>query len=273
MNSQEYIDSGILEFYVMGSLPEADMEKVRDMAARFPEIAEEIRKIEIILESYAQANAIEPAPDLKEKVLNKVGQLSRVFNKKEPLSGKNNIRSLSPDEGSGSFYKYLAAAAIALLITSSAFNYFVWEKLKKTKQELATLNNEKQEYANQLLLVKSSYDQTLAEINVLQNKDYQSIEMKGLPVFPNTIARVYWNRQTSETFVDIGNLPAPPAGKQYQLWALLDGKPVDAGVFNPGIPLQKVKNVTNAQAFAITLEPVGGSSSPTMASMYVMGNV
>jgi anti-sigma-K factor RskA len=62
-------------------------------------------------------------------------------------------------------------------------------------------------------------------------------------------------------------LPDPPTDKQYQLWALLDGKPVDAGTFNvnsDSIQLQEVRNIANAQAFAITLEHKGGVRSPTL---------
>jgi anti-sigma-K factor RskA len=34
-----------------------------------------------------------------------------------------------------------------------------------------------------------------------------------------------------------------------------------------------MKDIGQAQAFAITLEPAGGSASPTLNQMYVMGNI
>jgi len=278
MKSEEYISSGILELYVMGSLVDSQMEEVRQMADNNPEVAAELKKIEILIESYAQLNGIEPDASIKEKVLSSIkNEPLRIYKSNSPDSPS--VQSIDPiklihsDQEGSSFYKYMAAASLALLIISSALNIFVWNKWSETRQELTALVNEKAEYANQLIQVKSSYDQSLAEISVLQNKEYRSIEMKGLPISPNSLVRVYWNQQTKETFVDYGNLPVPPPGMQYQLWALLDGKPVDAGVFNPVATLQKVKNVENAQAFAVTLEPAGGSLNPTMASLFVMGNV
>ena len=73
----------------------------------------------------------------------------------------------------------------------------------------------------------------------------------------------------------MNELPKPRADKQYQLWAIVDGKPVDAGVFDVdgGAAFVKLKNIPNAQAFAITLENKGGSASPHMDALYVMGKV
>jgi anti-sigma-K factor RskA len=64
-----------------------------------------------------------------------------------------------------------------------------------------------------------------------------------------------------------------PPGKQYQLWAIVDGKPVDAGMVGDCEGLCKMKVINRAEAFAITLEKEGGSSAPTLTAMYVMGKV
>jgi len=67
-------------------------------------------------------------------------------------------------------------------------------------------------------------------------------------------------------------LPQPAAGKQYQLWAIVDGVPVDAGLLETNAPVAfvKMKNIPKAQAFAITLENTGGNKTPTMP-IYVVG--
>ena len=70
-------------------------------------------------------------------------------------------------------------------------------------------------------------------------------------------------------------MPQPQAGQQYQLWAIVDGKPVDAGMveIDPGKALHRMKNIPKAEAFAITLEKAGGSPTPTLTAMFVMGKV
>jgi anti-sigma-K factor RskA len=56
---------------------------------------------------------------------------------------------------------------------------------------------------------------------------------------------------------------------------MVDGKPVDAGVFDikDGAGMVRMKNIPRAQAFAITLEKKGGSPTPSLDKLYVMGKV
>ena len=57
--------------------------------------------------------------------------------------------------------------------------------------------------------------------------------------------------------------------------SIIDGKPVDAGVFDVGADgLLKMKSITgNAVAYAVTIEPKGGSESPSLETMQVYGEV
>ena len=89
------------------------------------------------------------------------------------------------------------------------------------------------------------------------------------------MATVYWNTESKDVYLLVNKLPKPVPDKQYQLWAIVDGKPVDAGIFDmrEGISFVKLKTIPKAEAFAITLEKKGGSATPTMDAMYVMGKV
>jgi anti-sigma-K factor RskA len=85
--------------------------------------------------------------------------------------------------------------------------------------------------------------------------------------------RVFWNHTRNVFIVTAANLPAPPAGKAYQLWAIQKGKaPLSMGTFVPGtdgraatiIPVSA--SITDAGVIdncGVTLEPLGGSPQPT----------
>ena len=68
-------------------------------------------------------------------------------------------------------------------------------------------------------------------------------------------------------------MPKLPSDQQYQLWALIDSKPKDLGVFDATDDkvILKMKNTQKAQAFAITIEKKGGSPSPTLQKMQSLG--
>ena len=101
--------------------------------------------------------------------------------------------------------------------------------------------------------------------------------LQGTAVSPTSFANIYWDTTTKDVYLLVNNMPTPANNKQYQLWALLNGNPVDLGVIDTSVwqekLLVKMKGVQDAQAFAITLEPKGGSPSPTMDAMYVVGNL
>jgi anti-sigma-K factor RskA len=71
----------------------------------------------------------------------------------------------------------------------------------------------------------------------------------------------------------VKNMPKLPSDQQYQLWALLDGKPQSLGVFDSlqNNVILKMDNVKKAQAFAITIEKQGGNPSPTLEKMQSSG--
>jgi anti-sigma-K factor RskA len=71
----------------------------------------------------------------------------------------------------------------------------------------------------------------------------------------------------------VQNWPTPPPGKTYQGWYIRGGSPVSAGVFDgagrdPRV-IQLSAPLTGAQAFAVTLEPSGGSAQPTSQPLFL----
>jgi len=133
---------------------------------------------------------------------------------------------------------------------------------------ISTLNQKVEVVSNNAKQQSGAYDQL---INILRDKDYQQIRLLPLPGKPQATANVYWNQKTSTVYLLDISLPVPPEQKQYQLWAIVDGKPVSAGLLNNSHTAEKMAGFAKAQAFAITLEKAGGSETPTLDQMYVMG--
>ncbi len=59
---EQFIESGVLEIYVMGQATAAEMQEVERMAAQYEAVRNEIEAISVALESYAMANAVTPDP-------------------------------------------------------------------------------------------------------------------------------------------------------------------------------------------------------------------
>ena len=97
--------------------------------------------------------------------------------------------------------------------------------------------------------------------------------MVGTQVAPTSSANIYWDSASSNVYLIVKNMPKLPSVQQYQLWALIDNKPKDLGVFDATDQnvILKMKNTQKAQAFAITIEKQGGSPSPDLQKLQSMG--
>ncbi|SHI82119.1 Anti-sigma-K factor RskA [Hymenobacter daecheongensis DSM 21074] len=280
MNTQDYIESGILEEYALGLLSEVERAEVERRAAESPEIRQELATIAAALESYAQAHTHTPPAGMRERVL---AGWQAAIHQEAPSSAapagpatEPVVRQLVPEaEAPAARFSWLMAASVALLLFSAAANLVLYNRWKDAETSLVIAQSEQARVATTMQAVNKSLASRTAELSVLRSDEFKSIELAGMPAAPTAKARVLYNAATKAVFVDVRNLPAPPAGKQYQLWALDQGKPVDAGMLaattTAGDSLQQMKDIGSAQAFAMTVEPEGGSQNPTMETLTVLG--
>lgn len=255
INIQEYIASGILEQYALGLTSAQENLEIQNYLSQYDELRKELGRIEASLESYASTYAQPMPSELKARILHKI---------------KNNslYTSTPTDKLSVQKFLYVLLTAIGLALI---YNFIQYRKnvqeLEIIKSKLIAIELQKRQDSlslvdcnNQLLFIKS--------------KSNSRILLKGTPKSPQSMAMIYYDVNNKRTLLDVVDLPSPPGDKQYQLWGIVDGKPVDLGVFDldPTVRLKEIDFVDKVQAFAVTLEPKGGLASPSLDMMYVIGN-
>lgn len=270
------ISSGDLELYVLGLLPKEEAEKVDALIMLLPEIKEEVDRISETLELISLQSSAVPGKHVKQNIFEQFNRLkaeaAASTDLKEPptLEKATTTGSVVPMK----VYRnnnLLAASIIGLLLSIGAVIYLAIEN-SRNKNELASMEqrvNDVNTSLNQQQQQNLAYSQL---VQVLQDPAYTAINLQQVPGKPEALVKVYWNQQSNEVILLNVSLPTPPTGKQYQLWAIVDGKPVSAGLLeNEKLQPQKMSSFASAEAFAITLEPRGGSAEPTMEEMFVMG--
>ncbi|UII22731.1 anti-sigma factor [Fulvivirga ligni] len=267
MNIQEYISSGILEAYVLGELSQTEQQEVLNQAQQYPEIREEIEKIELSLEALAFETAVQPSADLKGAIMSKISS-----NKEEVVEESKVVPLQTSSYSSG--WKWAAAASVTIAVTTSILAYSYYNKWQATEYELDTLVAQNERVAQDYNQVNQKLEQIESDLSIINSSAYSRVAMKGTDNSPESLAYIYWNESTENVYLSISNLKELSKENQYQLWAIIDGAPVDAGVFSPGSSqLLKMKNIAGASAFAVTIEPKGGSESPSLETMQVLGAV
>ena len=250
----------------MGLTSAAETANVAQWAAQYPEVVAEIGAIQSGLEGYAQTHAVVPDAFVKQKIFASIinEKAVPVVNLKATDGIQANVYAISP------VWKYTAAASIVLLIGSAILNYTFYNKYQSANTELASTQTE-------LLQQKELANSMNNDMGVMTNKNAMPVSLLAMPDVPDAAARIYWMQNTKEVYIDPSNLPKAPAGKQYQLWAIVDGKPVSGGMITTEINgktvhVQKMKSFGSAQAFAVSLEDAG-PEKPAPTKVMVMGKL
>lgn len=276
MNIHDYISSGIVESYVLGLSDREEAAEFERMCKEHPEVKGARDSFELQLEKQAFMNVVAPPERVRKNFFAELDAAAAQDSSVPetpvvPFSGSGGRRA------AGSIARYLAAASIILLVASTALNFYFFQQYKSysnryndllAQNQLLTSNN------NTIQTKLRSYETT---IDRLTDTNVTIVKMPGFPKgpSPSSLATVYWDKRTKEVYLYINNMPRPVTNKQYQLWALVGGKPIDAGTFDISgdTVLVRMKNIPNAETFAITLEKRGGSPAPDLTQLYVIGNV
>lgn len=248
--------------YVTGAASPEESAQVLAWRKEYPAVAVELNSLEEALQRYAIAHAVEPPGTVKEEIMSNLGI-------RDNVAAPVKIISIFP-------WRFAAAAAILLLIGSTVLNIFYYnkyseadKKYQNSEQQLASVNSGVED-------MNKRVEDMNKDMNIVRSRYSEPVALHGMEAAPDAGAKIFWMKNTGEVFVDPGNLPMAPRGKQYQLWAIVDGKPVDGGMIsaNDGkkYSIQKMKTFGKAQAFAITLETEGGNPEPK-GVMYVKGEI
>lgn len=269
MNINEYIQSGIIESYVLGLADAEEAAELKQLRAQYPELELAIQTFESELEAASFRNAVQVAPHVKTELLSK---LDFKANDGESTVIPTISAELKP-KGKTAFMKYMAAASVALLICSAGLNIYTYSKYKKLVAENRQLALQRDQLYASNTITQTKLSEADRTMQLITGSDMLKVELTGVPGKEANKAIVYWSQKDRDVYLITKNLPEAPKGKQYQLWALVDGKPVDAGMLSNCQSICKLKNIQSAQAFAITLEKEGGSPTPNLEQLYVMGKI
>lgn len=280
MDVQRYISSGIIENHVVGLLPEQEAREVEAVMEQYPEIKAAVESVRQDMEQYVLLYAKRPPKAIKQRLM---ASLDAVEPEDENVAENEEGQEQQIDDTPARqpvplirIWQYVAVAAIVLLLASSIVSIVYFSRFNSLQDQYAALEVTK----NELQTEKDAFQEKLQlaqkESDLMKDPEFKWIKMQAVGKHTGAVATICWNPRSKETYILAQALPEAPEDKQYQLWAIVNGKPIDAGVFELGNlakTMQKVKDVINVQVFAVTLEEKGGSVTPSLDQMFVAGKV
>lgn len=261
MDLQSFIQSGLLESYVLGQCTPQEQALVERMLAQHPEVRTEMVAIEAALENYAVANSASPPASLKGRILDAIDQ-------EAPVGTAQGDTNIAPAPS-----RLFLWVAIGLAVLGGIL-FFLNNRLATEKAALETRVAELQQQLN-ACNEQTRQKEKLQQVNLLlrDRDDTQAIAMSNGENGKFT-GFAYLNTVRCEVAIDLQSLPAPDPGKHFQLWSIVNNTPVSMGM----IDLQAsggwllVPCQAGAVAIAISQED-SPNGNPTPTQVLMAGNI
>ncbi|SFD21214.1 anti-sigma factor [Algibacter pectinivorans] len=265
MDIKAYIESGILELYVAGTLSEKENEEVYALMQKHPEVLQEVLEIEAAIVKLTASTSQRDSDHILQRIKQTLG-----------FDGNKDTKVVSIAKPKYNWITYTGWAASIVLAAGLLWTV---NQNKQLQSDVQIAETQQSLLETQIANSKNSLEDANVLISVLRDDNITKVPLAGQGNFASTFAKVYWDKDSDRIFLDAQGLPDPPEGKVYQVWSLtltpltptslgtIDSFTADAN------KIFEIKNANESEAFGITLEPAGGSESPTMDQLYTLGVV
>lgn len=240
--------------YVLGTLGEPQTREFEDHLVDCLECREKLAELQEVLHSLPHAlPQSAPPPSVKEALLAEISKKHATV------------------EHRGSWWRAAAIAASILLVLGLAAVVRFYQVSYEKDLTISSLQAEidRLRIANRGLNIK---------VNELARPDLRFVNLVGLTDFESVAGSVFVQSEEERATVFLHNLPALSADQDFQLWVIeKDKAPHPSTVFQSlgqvtELQLNLPEEVLELEAFALTIEPKGGSPQPT-GSMVVLGRL
>tara|TARA_R110002167_G_scaffold59804_32_gene169450 strand:+ start:2432 stop:3190 length:759 start_codon:yes stop_codon:yes gene_type:complete len=239
-----FLDSDLLEKYLLGATSEQETLQVERYIAMHPEVRETYEELQDNLEAFAKMHALKTPAGLKEKIIARI--------KSENIGRKR-------------FFRYAIAASLATLLFAGA-SYFFWNQNQSLQLENATVTTQiKDLEENMRVRLEDMRNQFI----VLQNPQTKKLNVRGNNNAKDLKAVAYINPVKRLSYINVSKLPDLPDNQCFQMWAEVNGKMLNLGIIQEATDKDKLLELPYAdQAVGyITIEPKGGNQTPTVENI------
>lgn len=238
-----FLDSDLLEKYLLDATTEHEALQVERYIAMHPEVRKTYNELEENLETYAKLHALKTPEGLKERII---------------------ARIKTENSGRKRFYKLAVAASIAVFMFAGA-SYFFWDQNQSLLEQNTMVTNE-------IKVLKENMTESIEDVRnqfiVLNSPQTKRYNVKGNTKAKDLKAVAYINPVKKLSFINVSKLPNLPKDQCFQMWAEVNGEMLNLGIIKDvgQEKLMALPYAENAIGY-ITIEPQGGNETPTVENI------
>lgn len=245
-----FLNSGLLEKYLLGETSSEETEYIETFIARHPEVENAYNTMQFNLEVVAKRDAVKAPKHILNTVLEELDDTPVV--------------KLNTQKKYKKWYQYsIAASIVALIFAGQAFYLHV--KNQKLSEENQVVVDEIFDLRSDIEMNNKKLDDIMYQFKQLNNPETYKYIMQGNNRAKNLKTVAYINPKEKTSMIDVVSLPQLPEEQCYQIWAELQGKMVSLGILDEtDRQLRAIPYTEDALGLNITIEPKGGN---TVASL------
>ncbi|WP_027124418.1 anti-sigma factor [Gelidibacter mesophilus] len=244
---QIFMDSGLLENYILGTTTPNENLEVESYMAEFPEVESEYERLQDNLEILAKAHTVEAPEFILDAVMEEITEETPVIQ----------MQAYAPTHKSTPWYS-IAASIAALIFAGSAF---------MLHDQNTSLNHENQVVVDEIFDLRSDIEDNnnklenvMLQFKNLNNPETEKYVLRGNSRAKNLQTVAYINAVDKTSMIDVVSLPKLPENQTYQIWAELQDRMVNLGILDASErKLKTIPYMENALGLSITIEPKAGS--------------
>ena len=244
-----FLDSGLLEKYVVGDANDQEENTVENYIAKYPEVKSKYELLQDNLEILAELNAMEAPKETLNFILDSIEE--------------DKVIVLKTKTKKVSVWYSIAASAAAILFAVSAT--FLFLQNKQLIDENQVVVDEIFDLRSDIELTNSKLESVMQQFMKLNNPETEKYIIRGNKRARNLKTVAYINPKEKTSMIEIVSLPQLPEEQCYQMWAQLQDKMVNLGILDAAnTDLRSIPYTENALGFEITIEPKGGNETATV---------
>ena len=239
-----FLDTDLLEKYLLGTTSEEESLQVERYIAMYPEVRKTYNELQENLETFAKMHAIKAPEGLKAKILNRI---------KAQNAGRRRFR------------RYAIAASITAFLFAGS-SYFFWNQNQSLQEENSIVNNKIKNLEEDM---REQLEDVRNQFIVLNNPQTKKYVVNGNKKAKELKAVAYINPVKKLSYINVRNLPNLPEDQCYQMWAEVNGEMVNLGIIKNVDDKDKLRALPYAEDAVsyITIEPKGGNDTPTVQNI------
>ncbi|HLV38175.1 anti-sigma factor [Xanthomarina sp.] len=240
-----FLNSDLLEKYLLGDTTPSETEKVETHLSEYPEVQNAYNTLQKNLEIVSKSQAVDAPKHILNNILNELDN-TPVINIK-PIRKYRKWYHLS-----------IAASFAALIFAGSSFVFFTQNQNLKTENQ--KIVDEIYDLRNDISLNNNKLNDIMQQFKQLNNPETEKYIITGNNRAKNLKTVAYINPKDKTSMIDVVSLPQLPEDQQYQIWAQVQDKMVSLGILSEtDRELKQIPYTENALGLSITIENKGGN--------------